>query len=130
MSMELNEYQKKAMSTCLPSCDNIAYMSLGLVSEVGELAGKIAKAIRKEELKIDSNELIKRDKVSEEEMMSIRAGIVGEIGDCAWFLAGICHTLGLSLEEVATANLAKLAERKKNGTIIGNGDGVTKEERQ
>ena len=128
--MELNEYQEKAMSTCLPSCDNISYMSLGLVSEVGELAGKIAKAIRKEELKIDSNELIKRDKVSEEEMMSIRAGIVGEIGDCAWFLACICHTLGLSLEEVATANLAKLAERKKNGTIIGNGDGVTKEERQ
>ena len=128
--MELNEYQRRAMSTCLPSCDNIAYMSLGLVSEVGELAGKIAKAIRKEELKIDSNELIKRDKVSEEEMMSIRAGIVGEIGDCAWFLACICHTLGLSLEEVATANLAKLAERKKLGTIIGNGDGVTKEERQ
>ena len=130
MSMELNEYQEKAMSTCLPSCNNFAYMSLGLVSEVGELAGKVAKAVRKEELKIDSNELIKRDKVSEEEMMSIRAGIVGEIGDCAWFLAGICHTLGLSLEEVATANLAKLAERKKLGTIIGNGDGVTKEERQ
>ena len=128
--MRLNEYQDRAMTTCLPSCDNISYMSLGLVSEVGELAGKIAKAIRKEELKIDCNELIKRDKVSEEEMMSIRAGIVGEIGDCAWFLAGICHTLGLSLEEVATANLAKLAERKKNGTIIGNGDGVTKEERQ
>ena len=125
--MELNEYQKKAMSTCLPSCDNISYMSLGLVSEVGELAGKIAKAIRKEELKIDGNEI--KDKVSEEEMMSIRAGIVGEIGDCAWFLAGICHTLGLSLEEVATANLAKLAERKKLGTIIGNGDGITKEER-
>lgn len=127
--MEINEYQKKAMSTCLPSCDNISYMSLGLVSEVGELAGKIAKAIRKEELKIDYNELVKRDKISEEEMMSLMAGIVGEIGDCAWFLAGICHTLGLSLEEVATANLAKLAERKKLGTIIGNGDGITKEER-
>ena len=129
MSMELNEYQEKAMSTCLPSCNNFAYMSLGLVSEVGELAGKVAKAVRKEELKIDGNELIK-DKVSETEMMSLRAGIIGEIGDCAWFLAGICHTLGLSLEEVATANLAKLAERKKLGTIIGNGDGVTKEERQ
>ena len=126
--MRLNEYQDRAMSTCLPSCDNISYMSLGLVSEVGELAGKIAKAIRKEELKIDGNELIK-DKASEEEMMSLMAGIVGEIGDCAWFLAGICHTLGLSLEEVTTANLAKLAERKKLGTIIGNGDGITKEER-
>ena len=55
--MRLNEYQDRAMSTCLPSCDNISYMSLGLVSEVGELAGKIAKAIRKEELKIDGNEL-------------------------------------------------------------------------
>lgn len=45
--MELNEYQEKAMSTCMESCENDAYMLLNLVAEVGEYAGKMAKLIRK-----------------------------------------------------------------------------------
>ena len=45
--MQLNEYQEKAMQTCMPSCDNVSYMLLNLQAEVGELSGKIAKAIRK-----------------------------------------------------------------------------------
>ena len=45
--MTLNEYQEKAMGTCLPSCENFSYMMLNLVGEVGELAGKVAKSIRK-----------------------------------------------------------------------------------
>ena len=48
--MELNEYQQQAMSTCMPSCDNFGYMFLNLVGEVGELASKVAKGIRKEEV--------------------------------------------------------------------------------
>ena len=44
--MKLNDYQKRAMSTCMPSCKNISYMLLNLVGEVGEFASKIAKAIR------------------------------------------------------------------------------------
>lgn len=126
--MELDEYQKKAMTTCLPSCGNISYMLLGLVSEVGELAEKISKAIRKEEVKIDGNELT-RANISVDALMTLIEGVKGEIGDCEWFIAGICTILGLPLEEVAEANLKKLAERKKLGTIIGNGDGTTKEER-
>ncbi len=45
--MELNAYQNKAMSTCMDSSRNMSYMVMGLASEVGEFAGKIAKAIRK-----------------------------------------------------------------------------------
>ena len=45
--MDLNEYQNKAMATCLPTCDNVSYMLMNLVGEVGELASKIAKDIRK-----------------------------------------------------------------------------------
>lgn len=45
--MTLNEYQQKAMSTCMESCENDAYMLLNLVAEVGEYAGKMAKLIRK-----------------------------------------------------------------------------------
>ena len=130
MSMELNEYQEKAMSTCLPSCNNFAYMSLGLVSEVGELAGKVAKAVRKEEITLFGNDLYCGLKTPEDGGKELHKGLIGELGDVLWFVSGICNVLGLPLEDVADANLAKLAERKKNGTIIGNGDGVTKEERQ
>lgn len=128
--MELNEYQEKAMSTCLPSCNNFAYMSLGLVSEVGELAGKVAKAVRKEEITLFGNDLYCGKRITEDSGWELDKGLIGEIGDVLWFVSGICEVLGLSLEDVAEANLVKLAERKKNGTIIGNGDGVTKEERQ
>lgn len=128
--MELNEYQEKAMSTCLPSCNNFAYMSLGLVSEVGELAGKVAKAVRKEEITLFGNDLYCGKHISEDGGAELHKGLIGEIGDVLWFVSGICDVLGISLEDVAEANLAKLAERKKNGTIIGNGDGVTKEERK
>ena len=130
MSMELNEYQEKAMSTCLPSCNNFAYMSLGLVSEVGELAGKVAKAVRKEEITIFESDLHCGKHITEDGGAELHKGLIGELGDVLWFVSGICKVLGLSLEDVGEANLAKLAERKKNGTIIGNGDGVTKEERQ
>ena len=128
--MELNEYQEKAMSTCLPSCNNFAYMSLGLVSEVGELVGKVAKAVRKEEITLFGNDLYCGKQVPEDAGSELHKGLIGELGDVLWFVSGICNVLGLPLEDVAEANLAKLAERKKNGTIIGNGDGVTKEERQ
>ena len=130
MSMELNEYQEKAMSTCLPSCNNFAYMSLGLVSEVGELAGKVAKAVRKEEITLFGNDLYCGLKTPEDGGKELHKGLIGELGDVLWFVSGVCNVLGISLEDVAEANLAKLAERKKNGTIIGNGDGVTKDERQ
>ena len=48
--MELNEYQERAMGTCMPSSENFSYMFLNLVGEVGEFASKIAKAIRRERL--------------------------------------------------------------------------------
>ena len=35
--MELNEYQKQAMTTCTESSRNFSYMMLNLVGEVGEL---------------------------------------------------------------------------------------------
>lgn len=127
--MELNEYQKKAMETCLPTSDNFPYMMLGLVEEVGELAGKVAKSIRKGNSAIGynyPNQLAVRVGVKQEE----EAAIKKEAGDILWMLAGLCHVFEWSLEEVAEMNIEKLAERKKNGTIIGNGDGVTKEERK
>lgn len=44
--MTRNEYQEKAMTTCMPSSNNLAYMLYGLLGEVGELVEKIGKATK------------------------------------------------------------------------------------
>ena len=50
--MSLNQYQDRAMKTCMPSCENVSYMLLNLVGEIGEFASKVAKSIRKGEVAI------------------------------------------------------------------------------
>ena len=45
-----------------------------------------------------------------------------EVGDCLWFLAGICHVMGWQLGDIALQNIDKLQSRKQRGVIIGNGD--------
>ena len=53
--MELNDYQERAMVTCMPTCNNVSYMLLNMVGEVGEFASKIAKGIRKGDFIIKEN---------------------------------------------------------------------------
>ena len=124
-------YQKKAMETCMPTCENISYMLLNLVGEVGEFSSKIAKGIRKGEMMITENALCLDSKqFTKESLERLNESLMAECGDILWELSGLCTIMGWDLEKVAEYNLKKLAERKKNGTIAGNGDGVTKEERQ
>ena len=128
--MELNVYQKKAMATCMPTCENISYMLLNLVGEVGEFSSKIAKGIRKGEMMITENALCLDSKqFTKESLERLDESLMAEAGDILWQLSGLCSVMGWDLEKVAEYNLKKLAERKKNGTIAGNGDGTTKEER-
>ena len=128
--MELNVYQKKAMETCMPTCENISYMLLNLVGEVGEFSSKIAKGIRKGEMIIKKNELhLDFHHIERECFGRLDESLMAEAGDILWQLSGLCTVMGWDLEKVAEYNLKKLAERKKNGTIAGNGDGTTKEER-
>lgn len=111
--MELNEYQKRAMTTCTESSHNFSYMALNLVSEVGEFMGKIAKAIRKEDGTIDDNELF---------VIGSKYELKQEAGDIIWQIAGLCDVMGWSLEDVCQANLDKLASRKERDVIVGDGD--------
>lgn len=121
--MTLNEYQDKAMTTCMPSCDNYSYMMLNLVGEVGEFASKVAKAIRSEKIKIKENDIcFSFDDL--EELLPLDEQLKLEAGDIAWQLAGLCKVMGWTLEEVCQSNLDKLAARKQAGTIDGNGDGI------
>ena len=126
--MKLNDYQNKAMSTCMDSSRNMSYMAMGLVSEVGEFAGKIAKAIRKRDVYIGNNDqdsdllytigfMADPDRCCEWE-----SDLKHELGDILWFAAGIAEVMGWTLEEVAEENISKLASRQKRGVIDGNGD--------
>ena len=128
--MELNVYQKKAMETCMPTCENVSYMLLNMVGEVGEFASKIAKGIRKGEMVITENALCLDSKQFTKEILErLNESLMAEAGDILWQLSGLCTIIGWDLEKVAEYNIKKLSERKKNGTIAGNGDGTTKEER-
>lgn len=128
--LTLNEYQERAMTTCMPTCENASYMLLNLVGEVGEFASKIAKHIRKGEAGIGSGDTPNQFYfTAKANFLTDRVALRKEAGDILWQLAGLCKVMGWDLEAVAQENLAKLAERAKNGTIAGNGDGVTKEER-
>lgn len=125
--MTLNEYQEKAMSTCMPSCENFSYMFINLVGELGEFASKVAKAIRKNKLCIGTSDnpndlrLILKN-MSADEREKLDRELMLEGGDCLWQLAGLCLAMGWKLEDVAQANLDKLASRKQRGVIDGNGD--------
>ena len=108
------------MTTCMDSCNNFSYMMLNLVGEVGELASKVAKAIRKGEATTSNGHLRhpstrRIDDELEEAMML-------ESGDILWELAGLCSVMGWDLDEVARMNLDKLASRKQRGVIDGSGD--------
>lgn len=121
--MELNEYQERAMATCMPSCDNFSYMMLNLIGEVGELASKVAKDIRKVNAAIGhgmDNELIPR--MPFDEWIARQEEYKAEAGDILWQLSGLCRAMGWDLEDVAQGNLDKLASRKQRGVIDGNGD--------
>lgn len=123
--MELNEYQMRAMSTCKESSHNYTYMAEGLVAEVGEFMGKVAKGIRKEIIKIGSNNLCRPGESTEEGLRArkeLLAGLKAELGDIMWFCAGLADVLGWDFEDVAQDNLAKLASRKQRGVIEGDGD--------
>lgn len=107
--MNFEEYQKLARKTALyPKMgSNYIYPTLGLVGEAGEVAEKIKKILR------DDGGIIDETKKLE---------IMKELGDVLWYLAGLATELGLSLEEVAAANIAKLSSRQSRGVISGSGD--------
>ena len=106
--MELNQYQNDAMRTAIfPIDQGIEYTTLGLVSEAGEVAGKVKKIIRDHGGNFNSEQ---------------RAAIADEVGDCLWYVAALARELGYPLEHVAHMNLNKLESRARRGTLKGNGD--------
>lgn len=86
----------------------LSYGSLGLSEEQGEVAGKIKRLIRDGDGTFDS----RRDGEI----------IAAEIGDCLWYLWFLSTVIGIPLEQIATDNISKLADRLERGVISGEGD--------
>jgi NTP pyrophosphatase (non-canonical NTP hydrolase) len=102
-------YQRESRKTwnAIKTDHSIVYPTLGLANEAGEVAGKIKKIFRDRQGQITDAD---------------REALKSELGDVLWYLAQICTELGLSLEEVAEANLIKLFSRLERGAIKGDGD--------
>ena len=100
--MNFDEYQKFARSTAIyPDECKVVYPALGLCGEAGEVAEKVKKNIR------DGKSL---------------DGVGLELGDVLWYISALADDLGVTLEEVAQANVDKLTSRKKRNMIGGSGD--------
>lgn len=107
--MRFSEYQLRSRATAVypDAGSNIVYPALGLCGEAGETAEKVKKAIRD-----DAGTL------TEER----RAAIAAELGDVLWYAAQLATEAGLDLEEIAEANLEKLASRQQRAVLHGSGD--------
>ncbi len=113
--MKLNEYQEKIIKFDTSGVNeplsvvNFAFLDkvLGLTGESGEVADKVKKLLRDKEGTISAAD---------------KAALSKELGDVLWYLATTARYLGLSLEEIAVENVAKLDSRLVRGKIAGNGD--------
>jgi len=107
--MNFEEYQHKSRKTALyPAIGHpVIYPTLGLVNEAGEVAGKIKKVFRDKDGQISAD---------------TRQALKAELGDVLWYLAQVATELGLTLDEVAEANIVKLYDRQERGKLGGDGD--------
>ena len=108
--MKFSEYQEKATKTALyPKVAGHGWMypALGLANEAGEVNGKLKKVIRDNDGTIDE---------------ATQKEISKELGDVLWYIAQLATELQINLDEVAEANINKLASRQERGVIGGHGD--------
>ena len=107
--MELNNYQKNALTTAVYTSDEqkLICTVLGLNGEAGEVAEKIKKVWRDKQGIVDEQD---------------RKDVLKELGDVLWYVAVLADALGWTLEEVGQTNLEKLKSRFARGKIQGSGD--------
>lgn len=104
--LSLNDYQDGAAETAIYT-DKGLYPALGLAGEAGEVAGKVSKVLR------DDGGIFTDE---------VKTDLKKELGDVLWFVAAMARDLDFTLEEIAQANLDKLASRKARGVLGGSGD--------
>jgi len=107
--MDFATYQRRSKETArYPDVGaNPIYPTLGLCGEAGEVADKVKKVLRDQGGAFDANAL---------------DGLRLELGDVLWYVSQLATELNLSLDDIAEANLAKLASRVARDVIAGSGD--------
>jgi len=99
----LGGYQELAHTTAISNDPLEAAFGLG--EEAGEVLGKFKRSLR------DGTH-----------PTQLKQEVSKELGDVLWYVAELATRLGLSLEQIATENLAKLADRAARNQIAGSGD--------
>ena len=97
--MLLSEYQQAAVRTlnrALTSDEQLVDAAAGLAEEAGEVLGAVRKH-RFQGRPLD------------------RGAVVEEMGDVLWCLAALATSIGVTLDEVAAANIGKLQQRHPDG---------------
>ncbi|MFI5261387.1 MAG: nucleoside triphosphate pyrophosphohydrolase family protein [Candidatus Limnocylindrales bacterium] len=94
--MTFDEYTALAGATDSNAGDPLVVAALGLAGEAGEFADQVKKYVAQ-------GHALDRDR------------LVDEAGDILWYVAKAARALGISLDEIAARNVAKLAARYPDG---------------
>lgn len=103
--MKMNDYQALADKTAIypkETDEGLYYVTMGLAGEAGEIANKVKKLIRDDNLMLDD--------------------LADELGDVLWYVAMLALEIGYDLEAVARGNVRKLHSRLDRGVVSGEGD--------
>lgn len=149
--MTFEEYQREAVKFRTPESDSEEYLRLGLISEIGEVAGKLAKGIRdgnfdekafikelgdviwfvanlhdKRKLSIEISGIpcfiAKKDDIEIIQSMSTFSEFKSRLDFVVDCVRELARRRGYTLETLMEINLAKLRDRQYRGVICGNGD--------
>jgi NTP pyrophosphatase (non-canonical NTP hydrolase) len=96
---DLDDYQRAAARTINPALDDAQRLldaACGLTEESGEILGHVRKHLM-QGCPLD------------------RVAVTLELGDALWCLAITAQALGISLSDIAAANVAKLGKRHPDG---------------
>ena len=113
--LTLDAYQDRA-SDFIFYKGSLLYPSLGLTGEAGEVAEKVKKLYRDDEINF------MREDMTEELTADQAKDLALELGDVLFYIAAIAGDIGYSLEEIADMNIDKLAQRQARNTLSGSGD--------
>ena len=105
--MTLNEFQGACSRTHdapFPERERLFVMALGLCGEAGEVA-----------------DLVKKHAWHGRSREDFRSVLAEELGDVLWYVADLCTSCGLDLEDVAAGNVEKIARRYPEGFRVGGG---------
>lgn len=119
--MTLNDYQQAASLTAVyPSAGTgrpiaLAYCALGL-SEVHELMSEMDDKVAR--LQSVIKKAIRSDASVKGHLIKLpMVNIVDELGDILWYVSQLARELNVELDDVAIANLSKLAQRMEQDDI-------------